>query len=216
MVPKRTRRILSALGMLLVLAAVFVAASLLAKHYQHALTQAVQAGGAFGMIAYVLLTTAFTVFLVPLDVSVLIPLAAHAWGPVVTALMSAAGWTLGSAFSFYLARRYGTGIAVRLAGEAQIHRAERIAPKDHLFWWVLFLQAFLSVDFISYIFALFTDIRMGPYVLATGIGDLVPGFFFAYAGTLPVWYEIGAIAMGLAVAAVFFFRYRGSYFSWNE
>lgn len=216
MAQKRTKRIIGALGILLVLAAIFVGASLGAKHYQGLLTQIVQAGGAFGVIAYILFTAVFTIFLIPLDVSVLIPLATHAWGPLSTALMSVAGWTLGSSVSFYLVRRYGTEFAKRLAGEERIRRAEHAAPKEHLFWWVLLMQAFLSVDFISYIFGLFTEIRMGPYVLATFLGDFVPGFFFAYVGTLPVWYEVGGIAVGLAAAAVFFFRYRGRYFSWNE
>ena len=63
--------------------------------------------GPWGIAAFTLLTAAFVVFLIPLDVSVLIPLAAHVRGPVATALMSVAGWTLGSSVAFLLARRYG-------------------------------------------------------------------------------------------------------------
>lgn len=83
-------------------------------------------------------------------------------------------------------------------------------PKRHLFWWALFMQALLPMDLISYAFGLFTEIDLGPYALATAIGDLVPGFFFAYAGALPIWYEIGAMTIALAIIGLLFWRSRAS------
>ena len=45
---------------------------------------------------------------------------------------------------------------------------------------------------------------------ARAIGDLVPGFFFAYAGVLPAWYQVGALAIGLVIAGVLFWHSEAS------
>ncbi|HEX3653420.1 MAG TPA: VTT domain-containing protein [Rhizomicrobium sp.] len=196
----------------LVVAAIFVGVSLLAHRYEHALGGVVKAGGVWGIAAFIVVTAILTVFLVPLDVSVLVPLAAAAWGPVGTAFMSDAGWTWGSAIAFFLARRFGAPVVARVVGKRRLREAERTArrtiPKHHLFWWALVSQALLPVDLISYAFGLFADIALGWYVLATAIGDLVPGFFFAYAGVLPVWYQIGALIAALAIAGLLFWHSR--------
>jgi uncharacterized membrane protein YdjX (TVP38/TMEM64 family) len=200
----------SSIAVALVVAAIFVGVSVLAHTYAHALGEAVKAGGVWGIAAFIVMTAILTVFLVPLDVSVLIPLAAAAWGPVGTAFMSDAGWTLGSATAFFLARRFGAPIVARLVGKRRLREAERAArrtlPKHHLFWWALVSQALLPVDLISYAFGLFADIELGLYALATAIGDLVPGFFFAYAGVLPAWYQIGALIVAFAIAGLLFWH----------
>src|SRR6185437_11502210 len=134
----------------------------------------------------------------------------HRLGPNATALMSVAGWTLGSSTAFFLARRFGAPVVARIVGRVRLQAAERAArhaiPRHHLFWWALVCQALLPIDLISYAFGLFTELGLGPYALATAIGDLVPGFFFGYAGVLPAWYQIGALAIGFAIAGVLFWR----------
>jgi uncharacterized membrane protein YdjX (TVP38/TMEM64 family) len=201
---------LKSVGVCAAVLAAFVGVSVFAHAHQGALKEAVHVGGVWGIAAFIVLTAIFVVFLLPLDVSVLIPLAAVVWGPVGTAIMSVAGWTLGSSVAFFLARRFGAPVVARLAGKARLREAERTAkrtiPKRHLFWWALITQALLPIDLISYVFGLFTDIELGPYALATALGDLVPGFFFAYAGTLPAWYQIGALIIGLAIAGLLFWR----------
>jgi len=49
----------------------------------------------------------------------------------------------------------------------------------------------------------------GSYVLATAIGVSPLGFYFAYAGALPFWYQILAVGIALALAAFGFIRYGG-------
>jgi uncharacterized membrane protein YdjX (TVP38/TMEM64 family) len=201
---------LKSIGLTLLVVAIFVGVSLTAHTYQNTLGSVVKAGGAWGIAAFMVLTALFTVFLIPLDVSVLIPVAANVWGPIPTALMSVSGWTLGSATAFFLARCFGTPLVEHIVGKGRVRAAEKTAkrtiPKRHLFWWALFMQALVPMDLISYAFGLFTDIELGRYVLATALGDMVPGFFFAYAGVLPVWYQIGAVAVGLAIVGVLFWR----------
>jgi uncharacterized membrane protein YdjX (TVP38/TMEM64 family) len=170
----------------------------------------VHGGGGWGIAAFIVLTAIFVIFLIPLDVSVLVPLAAAAWGPNATAFMSVTGWTVGSSIAFICARRFGAPVVGWLVGKTRLRKAERTArrtiPKRHLFWWALVSQALLPIDLISYAFGLFADIGLGSYALATAIGDLVPGFFFAYAGVLPAWYQIGALIVGFAIAGILFWR----------
>jgi uncharacterized membrane protein YdjX (TVP38/TMEM64 family) len=205
---------LKSIGVVLAVAAVFVAVSLFAHAHAEGLREVVKAGGVWGIAAFIVLTATFVVLLLPLDVSVLIPLATAVWGPAATALMSIAGWTMGSCLAFFLARRFGAPVVRRVAGRAQLREAERTAkrtiPKHHLFWWALLAQALLPIDLISYAFGLFTDLEFGAYALATAIGDLVPGLFFAYAGDVPGWYQIGALVFAVVVAGLLFWRLEAS------
>jgi uncharacterized membrane protein YdjX (TVP38/TMEM64 family) len=187
--------------------ALFVSVSYVANMYRDTLVVFVSAGGLVGIAAFILLEAFCTVFLVPFDSSVLVPLAAHAWGPWQTALMSITGWTLGSAIAFTLARRYGRPVVERMIGAHRTAEAEGHAPHEHLFWWVAGTQAFIQVDFISYMFGLFTGIPLAEYALATALGDALPALFFSYVGTLPLWYEAAAIVGGLSVTGFLFWRF---------
>jgi uncharacterized membrane protein YdjX (TVP38/TMEM64 family) len=191
----------------------FVGMSLLAHAYQHELGALVRGGGVWGMAGFIALTAVFVVFLIPLDIPLLIPIAVTIWGPFATAVMSIAGWTMGSSIAFFSARHFGTPLVAQVAGKQELKQARKIAkrviPKHHLFFWVIGAQALLPSDLTSYAFGLFADdIDLGPYALATAIGDLLPGFFFAFAGTLPAWYQIAALAAACVVAGVLFWRSR--------
>lgn len=189
---------------LLAFVGVFMAVSAVAGRYEDALGGFVRTGGAVGFVAFVLLTAIFTVFIIPFDSSVLIPLATTAWGPLSTAFMCVLGWTLGSAIAFFLARRYGPLFVATLVGARRLEEGRERTPHENVFWWALFTQALVPIDVVSYAFGLFTGIGIGWYVLATALGDLVPAFFFAYTGSLPVWYQAGAFAAGLIVIALLF------------
>ena len=190
-----------------VFAAVFVGVSSFAHTYHDALVSIVSAGGPLGIIALTLLQATFTVFFIPLDSSVLVPLATHVWGPLVAACISIVAWTMGSMIAFSIARRYGRPVVERVIGAARVAQAEQHAPHAHLFWWVVFTQAFVQVDFISYMFGLFTPIDLARYTLATALGDILPAFFFSYVGTLPIWYEAAAVVAGMGITALLFWRF---------
>jgi len=190
------------------LATVFVTISYLARSHQELLTSIVHAGGVMGMIGFIALTAVFVIFVIPLDVVFLIPLGAAAWGPIPTAIMSIAGWTIGSAGAFALARVFGVSLVERLIGLKRIHVVEARIPKQNLFWSVVFLRLAVSVDILSYALGLFSRMPWKQYTLATILGVTPFGFYFAYAGALPFWYQIAAMVIALALATVALLIYK--------
>jgi uncharacterized membrane protein YdjX (TVP38/TMEM64 family) len=185
---------------------VFMGVSAIAQTYEGVLGDVVRTGGGAAIVGFIALSAAFTVFIMPFDVSVLMPLAVAAWGPVPAAFMTVAGWSAGSAIAFALARRYGERLVTNVVGAKRLAEGRARTPHESVFWWALLIQALLPMDIVSYVFGLFTRIRLGPYLAATALGNLVPAFFFAYAGALPAWYQAGAFAFGLAVIALLFRR----------
>jgi uncharacterized membrane protein YdjX (TVP38/TMEM64 family) len=192
---------------LLLFAALFIAVSVLAERYHAALGVLVTQGGILSIAAYVLLTAVFVIFVIPLDIAFLIPLGAVAWGAIPTALMSIAGWTLGAAAAFLIARRFGEPVVARLIGLERIRAVELRIPKQNLFWIVALLRIFVSVDILSYALGLFSSMPLGAYLVATAIGVTPFGFYFAYTGVLPLGYRIVAVMLALALATFVIVRY---------
>ncbi len=189
------------------LAILFIAASFFAHQYKGELGAVVGSGGSAGIFGYMLLTAIFVVFVIPLDIAFLIPLGAEVWGPVPTALISIAGWTLGAAAAFALARRWGSPLVARLIGLERVRAMERRIPRHNLFWLGVVLRMLVSVDILSYALGLFSAMRWREYILATALGVTPFGFFFAYAGTLPLWYQIGAVGCAVFLATVAMLRW---------
>ncbi|HUX80948.1 MAG TPA: VTT domain-containing protein [Candidatus Paceibacterota bacterium] len=192
---------------LLALAAVFVIASLVAEHYRSVLIGFVGTNGVFGMSAYIFLTALFVIFVIPLDIALLIPLGTIIWGPLLTALMSITGWTLGAALAFGIARRFGAPLVGRLIGFSRVRTIENRIPKKNLFLMVIFLRMLVSVDILSYALGLFSTMSWGSYIIATTIGVAPFGFYFAYTGTLPIVYRFVAIALAFFLATFAIVRY---------
>lgn len=201
-------QLIEQVGSLIVIALLFVAASFLAHHFQYFLASLVESGGIASVAGFIVLTAIFVVFVIPLDIVFLIPLGAAVWGAVPTALMSIAGWTIGASVAMGIARVFGAPLVKRLIGFARIEAIQNRIPKRNLFWTVVFLRMLVSVDILSYALGLFSDMRWGSYVLATAIGVAPFGFYFAFAGTLPFWYQLIAIVLALGVATTIVMRYR--------
>lgn len=195
------------LASLALLALLFVMVSFSAQHFKAEIMSIIRSGGVIGPATFILLTAIFVVFIIPLDIAFLIPIAAAIWGPVPTALMSITGWTLGAAIAFAIARRFGTGIVEKLIGLKRVYAVERRIPKRNLFGTVILLRILVSVDILSYALGLFSTMPWGQYVLATMIGVAPFGFYFAYAGTLPFWYQIIALVAGVLLTTVILVKY---------
>jgi len=188
---------------------VFVSVSLLAQHYKGQLAAIVESGGMVSVAGFILLTATFVVFIIPLDIAFLIPIGASLWGPVPTAFMSITGWALGASIAFGLARLFGVPIVEKIIGLDRIRAVSNRIPKHHLFWSVIILRMLVPVDILSYALGLFSNMSWRTYVLATAIGVSPLGFYFAYAGAPPFWYQIVAVGIALALTAAVVYRYGG-------
>lgn len=193
------------LSILLLFVAAFVAASFLANKYEYVISELVHSAGIYAPIGFVVLTALFVIFVIPLDVVFLIPIGVSVWGPVPTALMSITGWVVGAAVAFYIARNFGSGVVKKIIGLRHVEALERRIPKRNLFWIVVLWRMAVSVDVLSYALGLISKMSFGSYVLATAIGVAPFGFFFAYAGVLPAWYQaLVLVIMAISIVSILY------------
>lgn len=202
-----TRIFLTQFLALATFATIFVVMSVLANTYKLEIASVVHTGYGLGEIIFITLTALFVVFIIPLDIVFLIPVGVSLWGPIPTALMSISGWVVGSIIAFYIARRWGTPVVEKLVGLKRIRAVEQRIPKKNLFWSVVTLRLLVSVDVLSYALGIFTTMPLGKYILATAVGVTPFGFYFAWAGTLPVAYQILAISAAFFLVIFVFVRY---------
>lgn len=191
--------------------AVFVGVSYFAHTHQALIQLFLANGSPLGVCVFTLLTALFVIFLIPLDIVFLIPLGVHIWGPFSVAFMSIAGWVLGATIAFAIGRTWGMPLVARLVGAARIEKLHALVPsEDRLFWTVVFLRMLVPVDLLSYALGIFTRCPWGQYLLATAIGVTPFGFYFAYVGALPWWYQIIALVLALILVTVLLGWYRNS------
>lgn len=188
-------------------AAAFVFVSYLVRGHEDFIRLLLAGGGAFGAVLFVLCTALFVIFIIPLDLVFLIPLGVHLWGPLPTAFLSIAGWSIGASTAFAVARRWGLPVVSRMVGEARVREFHDRIPKSNLFWSVVALRMLVPVDLLSYALGLFSHMPWTAYVLATFIGVAPFGFYFAYAGTLPLWYQFIAVTLALMLTSFVLFKY---------
>ncbi len=191
--------------MLLVFVVAFVFASFVANKYEYIINEVIHGAGIYAPIGFVVLTALFVVFIIPLDIVFLIPVGVSVWGAIPTALMSITGWIIGAAIAFCVARNFGSSVVRKIVGLKHIEALERRIPKHNLFWFVVLWRMVVSVDMLSYALGLVSTISFRDYVLATAIGVAPFGFFFAYAGTLPVWYQsVVLIVMAISIVSILY------------
>ena len=132
----------------------------------------------------------------------LIPVAAHAWGHIWAAVVTTAGWTIGSVIAFSIARRWGTPFVKHLTSLQRLREMKHYVPKD-VFWSIVFLRLAMPMDILSYVLGLFTHISWRKYTAATALGVTPPAFLLAYLGKLPHAYDLIAFGIGGIVVAAY-------------
>jgi len=193
-----TKEFLSAFFGVVILVVLFVLASVFADTYQTQMRELVANENGVGMIAYVLLTI-ISVVVAPVSTLPLIPLASSMWGWMIAGALSIVGWTLGAQFAFLLARHFGKPLVSKIVSLEKLNHLEDRIPKKHLFWTIVLLRMTVPVDVLSYALGLFSRMKSAPYFFATLIGVAPFAFVFAYAGTLPLLYQMEALALGLFI-----------------
>jgi uncharacterized membrane protein YdjX (TVP38/TMEM64 family) len=125
----------------------------------------------------------------------------YLFGPLWGGLLSWAGILLSAFLCFGLARRLGRPLVERCAGRAPLARAdavlERHGPVAVLLARLVPLTAF---DLVSYAAGL-TSMRVGPFLVATGLG-MAPAVFLAAAAGHLAGRAPGALGGGLVALAV--------------
>ena len=188
--------------------AVFIFASYVARKFEPIIRITLHGAGVFGPLGFIVLTALFVVFVIPLDIVFLIPIGVLVWGAPYTALMSIAGWTIGAGIAFYIARHFGSNTVRKLIGLKRVEALEKRIPKRNIFWLVVLWRMAVSVDVLSYALGLVSKISFQDYVLATVIGVTPFGFFFAYAGTLPMGFQAIFLTVAIAILSTVLYRYR--------
>lgn len=185
----------------------FALSAYLSQKYSGSMEVLVEGSGRYaGMFAYFALT-AVAVVLAPVSILPLLPVAVSLWGEVWAIVLSVAGWTVGSAIAFLIARRWGRPIVQKIVSLKKIDEFEGLVAGKHLFLTVVVLRMVVPVDVLSYALGIFSkNISFFHYTLATFVGVIPFAVFFAYAAGLPVSYQIVALVLAFFFA-VFGYHY---------
>lgn len=150
------------------------------KFDQQPLVEFMQNNKTIGMAAYVVYAIISTV-IIALPIVPLMPIALHLYGLFVGGLITLLGTLIGSAICFYLARRYGKKMVVKMMGKHLFSEIEHLTHVDNpktFFFVRIFGNNYF--DTISYIAGL-SKIKFTSYFLITLVVS-VPwtlGMFYA-------------------------------------
>ena len=192
----------------LLLSSLFLLSAYVAQTYEDYFIYLLQDTGYLGIIAYTALAMATTV-VAPLTSVPLIPIVSNIWGPTTTAIASIIGWLTGALIAFSISRRYGRSLVEKLVSKEKLIAMEKRVPTKNLFWSIVLLRMAVPVDVLSYVLGLFSTISWKVYSLATLIGITPFAFVIAYAGTLPIKYQLAIFVIG-AILILYLMRTRRS------
>ena len=167
--------------------------------------------GVFSMLLYVLVVI-ISIVIAPVSAMPLLPIASNLWGWFLAAILSIIGWTVGALIAFEISRKYGVPLVKKFVSMKKIESIESHIPKQNIFWSIVFFRMVIPVDILSYALGLFSQISRNKYLLATVIGVSPFAFVFSYAGRMPVYYQIIALAIGILIFVFGLFighRYKG-------
>jgi len=177
----------------------FVVASALATKYQAEIMTLAVSAGTLGPFAYVILT-ALAIIVAPLGFGFLIPVAAQAFGPLIAALYSILGWTIGSVVVWFLMRRYAKVYVQDTKVVTYITQLEKAASPTRWYITILLLRVALPVDVLSYALGLGSSISFRPYLVTTIVGVTPFAILSSYAAVGPLEEQL---LVGVSAAILF-------------
>ncbi len=165
--------------------------------------------GVFAPLIYILIK-ALTYIFAPLTSGpiqlVAGTLFANVWLGVLYTLI---GEVIGGSINFWLARRFGRPLVLRLAGEKNMAQIDQFYQQRMGGWRSLALARLLLFslwDFLSYAAGL-APVTFRAYVGVSIIIGFIPTFFFVWLGTQaidnPALLPLAYLLVGLAIAAAF-------------
>jgi len=180
----------------------FILVSYLVRTHETLVVSWVDAGGIWSPIVYFFLGIV-AVVVPPFSNFFLIPVAAAAWGPFATGVITVTGWGIGAVTAFYLARRFGEPLRLKFPSLASFPYVDALISKEHPFWSIVLLRMTIPVDVLSYGLGFFTKLPWRVYLPATFAGITPFAFFFPYASNLPFKYQLVLFSITSTVFVVY-------------
>ena len=163
--------------------------------------------GYLSMIIYFILIS-LEVVVAPTSLIPIIPLATALWGSSTSFLLTLFGWTL-------ITRKIGVPLLEKITSIEEMNKYQRFVPDKNLFLGVVTIRIFIPFDIMSYAIALFTDIDLKRYTLATFIGFIPSTFFLAYFGQIQtnILYTLVLIGILIILVLIFFSKQLNNLFN---
>jgi uncharacterized membrane protein YdjX (TVP38/TMEM64 family) len=144
------------------------------------------------------------VLLLPVFTIPLLPIVSNLYGIIVTGIITAAGWFMGSMIAFFIARKFRKRILKVLLSKEQEKSFRTLLPKKNLLFLIVLIRIFLPLDVGSYALGLSRRVNTKLYITALFIGVVIPAFFFAYLGGLSILYQALWISAGVILIIIFY------------
>ena len=178
----------------------FAAAVVLVRMFAAPIRAAVSEHAVLGVAVFV--ATSVVAVLMPVLTNLpLLPVAVLAWGPWWTAVLLLAGWIIGSALSFWLARRAREAILRRFPSVQRHAQIDRLIDPRHRVGSLVLLRMTFPVDVLSYALGLFSPrTTLAQTALSTALGAAP---FAVVVALFPTWSLSAQALIGVASAALF-------------
>jgi len=191
---------------LFLIVVVFILATMLTNHYQTIIADVVTKNNGASLFIYVAVTILATV-IAPVSTLPLIPLATSMWGWFVAGLLSIIGWVLGAQIAFFLARKYGKKLVIKITSLQKLEKIEHQFGTGNIFWTIILLRMTVPVDILSYALGLFSTVSTRTYFFATLLGVIPFAFIFAYTGSLSLGNQLMVLVeVSLFIFVVYLFK----------
>ena len=153
-----------------------------------------------GVVSYICMLV-LAVVIAPVSTFFLLPVAAVSYGPMLAAVYTIVGWTMGSMIAFYLARRFGLRWVGKIERVQQLRAIEAALPRRHVFFIVMLLRTTRPVDILSYALGIFSSMSYRSFFLATMLGIAPFTFLLTHASVSTLKYQISVFLIGCLLFA---------------
>jgi uncharacterized membrane protein YdjX (TVP38/TMEM64 family) len=134
----------------------------------------------WGAVLFVLLS-ALSAMLAFFSSALLLPVALHAWGKAVCALLLWVGWMLGGACAYGLARSWGRPVIRRLTSDSLLARYEERISRGTPFGLVLLFQLAVPSEIPGYVLGL-ARYGLRRYLLVLALAEIPYAVGTVYLG----------------------------------
>jgi uncharacterized membrane protein YdjX (TVP38/TMEM64 family) len=172
----------------------FAVALVLARVFSTPILDVLQAHPRLAILVFVA-TSVVAVLMPALTNLPLVPLAVLAWGSAWTALLLLAGWVVGAALAFMLARQGRSFILRHFPSAARHADIDRLIHPQHRLVSLIMLRMTFPVDVLSYALGLFSRrTTAAGNALSTALGAAPFAWLFAWLPALAARTEMVVFA----------------------